>query len=278
MGMLLRSGVAVSLAAGLLAGCGGGKGTEVTKLAVTAADYKFERVPATVPAGTVELTLKNSSQAEEHQATLIRLNDGVTLDQFQQAAGTSEVDAFKLIQGFGGPSPIGPGESGTTTQVLVPGNYLMICFIPSPSDGVPHAQKGMVQPFTVGEGAEAELEEGQATITAQDFSFSIPEGFTGKGTITFQNNGPQQHEVAVYRIAEGKTFADVQAFFSPNPPEGPPPIQSSGGVAALAAGSSVNVELDLASGSYVLICFLPDIAGDGAPHFTKGMMQEVAIG
>jgi hypothetical protein len=277
MQMILRSGIVVALAGGLLVGCGGDKAS-TTELAITAVDYGFEGAPATVPAGLVTLTLTNSSQAEEHQATLIRLNDGVTAEQFQQAGAESEAEAFKLIAGFGGPSPIGPGGTGTTTQVLEPGNFLMVCFIPSPSDGVAHAEKGMVDPFTVGEGAEAELEEGDATITGQDFSFSIPEGFTGNGTITFQNDGPQQHEVAIYRIADGKTFADVQAFFSPEPPEGPPPFQDGSGVAALAAGSSVNVELDLTSGPYVFMCFLPDTAGDGAPHFTKGMMQEVTIG
>jgi len=44
-----------------------------------------------------------------------------------------------------------PGAS----QLLVieeaePGDYLMICLIPDPADGVPHAAKGMSLPATVG--------------------------------------------------------------------------------------------------------------------------------
>jgi len=36
-------------------------------------------------------------------------------------------------------------------------------------------------------------------------------------------------------------------------------------------------DLDLGSGSYAFICSLPDITAEGAPHFTRGMLQEVTI-
>lgn len=33
---------------------------------------------------------------------------------------------------------------------------------------------------------------------------------------------------------------------------------------------------DIEAGEYVFVCFLPD-ANDGAPHFTKGMIQAVRV-
>src|SRR5262245_54463098 len=113
------------------------------------AEYSYSDVPQSVPAGLVTVEATNNGQ-EEHQATLIRLNDGVTL---QQALGDFAADpnkGFADITLFGGPNSVAPGKVGDSTATLVAGNYAFVCFIPG-ADGIPHAAKGMLTPFTVTE-------------------------------------------------------------------------------------------------------------------------------
>ena len=90
-----------------------------------------------------------------------------------------------------------------------------MCLIPG-ADGIPHAAKGMLAEFQVTEatGEAAAVPSNDGEIVTNEYSFTIPADFSGKGTFEVVNQGQQNHEMAVYTIAEGKTAADVQAFFS----------------------------------------------------------------
>jgi hypothetical protein len=252
----------------------------VTTLELTAADYSFDPGGvATAPAGQLHISLTNNG-AEEHQATLVQLKDGKTLADLA-AAGSADPtgrEALALFDGYGGPNVVAPGDTQAADAVLAPGEYVFLCLIPSPSDGVAHASKGMVLPFTITEGETSTAAPAAAdTLVVGDFEFGVPEGFTGQGTFTVDNRGPQPHEIAVYRINDGSTFEDVQAFFfEEGASPGPPPFTSSGGVAPLAPGFAATVDLDLEAGSYAFVCFLPDV-DTGQPHFTLGMLQEVTV-
>ncbi len=252
---------------------------EATEVDLTLADFSYAGAAESVPAGLVTISAKNTSTAEEHQATIVRLNDGVTMDQALSTFAQNEVEGFKLITVHGGPNGIGPGGSQATTQQLEPGNYFFACFIPSPSDGIPHAAKGMLQPFTVteatGEAAATPATDGQ--IITDDFKYTVPPSFNGKGTFEVFNAAQQAHEMTLYKVAEGKTLADVQAFFtSTEPPAGPPPISSAGGSAAASPGTSIVVPLDLDAGNYVMVCFVPD-KDSGQPHIALGMIQSFTV-
>lgn len=258
---------------------------EPTELAVTAADYSYDvgGPPPTVPAGLVRITLTNEG-TEEHQATLVRLNDGVTPEQFGDAAASdpSGQAALALVDPYGGPNGAAPGGTSTATQNLVAGDYLMLCFIPSPSDGVPHAAKGMVMPVTVeGDDVEAALpaDELAGEIGLTEFSFDVPDGFDGQGTFEITNNGQQDHEVVMYLLSDGATLEDALAALAGEGPPGPPPITPAAGIAPMAGGDTVNayVELALEPGEYAFLCFLPDTSGSGAPHFTMGMAQQITV-
>lgn len=250
---------------------------EATVVDVEMADFSYT-APTEVPAGLVTVDATNSG-AEEHQATILRLNDGVTL---QQALGTfaqDELEGFKLITLHGGPNGVAPGASQSTTQELAEGNYAYVCFIPSPSDGVPHAAKGMLMEFTVTapEGEAAATPEADAQVVLDDFSFTFPADFDGQGTFEVVNEADQPHEMTLYQLAEGATLADVQGFFtSEAPPTGPPPISPAGGSAAQAPATSTFVPLELAPGNYVMVCFIPD-AASGQPHVALGMISEFAV-
>jgi hypothetical protein len=247
-------------------------------LDVSAADYSFDTGGVVeVPAGALYLNITNVG-AEEHQATLVKFNDGVTLADLA-AAGASDPtgrSALGLVQGYGGPNSAAPGGGTATAAANVdPGDYLLICLIPSPSDGIPHASKGMVLPLTVTDGEPAPPPANDGTIGLEDYGFTLPADFSGNGLYIVDNQGPQSHELAAYALAPGAKVEDAIAALS-GETEGPPPLTPAGGIALLRVGGEAAVQLALSPGEYVFACFIPDEA-DGAPHFLKGMIQQVTI-
>lgn len=97
--------------------------------------------------GVVELV--NASDAQLHEMNLLALADGI---------GAEDVAAF-FEGGVEGPPPFASiggmqavmpkGSSFLVLEGLDAGEYLMICHIPDPADGVPHADKGMAMPASV---------------------------------------------------------------------------------------------------------------------------------
>ena len=89
-----------------------GAAPELQTIEAIAVDYSYQLdgPPPTLAPGLVRVELTNEG-TEEHQATLIRLNDGVTLDEFAAGAGADDtgVTAFGLFEGYGGPNATAPG-------------------------------------------------------------------------------------------------------------------------------------------------------------------------
>ena len=114
-----------------------------------------------------------------------------------------------------------------------------MCLIPG-ADGIPHAAKGMLAEFQVTEatGEAAAVPSNDGEIVTNEYSFTIPADFSGKGTFEVVNQGEQNHEMAVYAIAEGKTARRRAGVLlvDRRRPTGPPPITPSGGIAPAAPG------------------------------------------
>ena len=116
-----------------------------------------------------------------------------------------------------------------------------------------------------------------AVYTATDFAFTGPDTLTpGMTTIQLVNQGTQPHHLIMARLDEGKTAEDMVAMFQANPADIPTWVTWRGASGGIAPGNSSTTTADLPAGSYVLICFVPDMA-DGAPHFTKGMLKTVVV-
>lgn len=272
-----RGGPALlSIAVLVLAACGGGESTPT--VAITATEYSFTIDPE-VPAGPVTLTLTNDGAAEHH-AQLLRLNDGVTMDDLGAALATEDVGAlFAVSTPEGGVGVQAPDTTSSAVTVdLTPGNYVLACFI-TDDDGVPHLAKGMLQPFEVTGTDDADLPAAEGTIVGTDFAFELPADFDGDGTFRFENRGEQVHEVNVIALppeAAGITREQVLAALTGE--AGPPPFEltSAGGGQAILPGAAENVEFDLDTGTYLLICFVPDPTS-GAPHAALGMVEVVQV-
>ena len=249
---------------------------DVATLAVTGKEFAFE-LPATVPAGVTAITLTNAGQ-EEHQAQLAKIVDGKTMADLAAALQNPDpTAALQLITLWGGPNGVQPGASGTSTVALEPGAYAFLCFISSP-DGVPHIAKGMVAPLEVtGTASSTELPPGDAALTLKDFSFDLDALTAGKHTVTVTNDGPQPHEATIIKLNDGVTIDTIRGMATASPaPTGPPPWTDVGGLTGIAAGTTVNMDVDLPAGNYAFICFIPDPA-TGKAHFELGMLGALTV-
>lgn len=243
---------------------------------VTANDFSFD-APGKVPAGAVTMRLVNNGK-ELHHAQLIRVEDGKTMADVAKVL-TNPGPPPTWVKFVGGPNAVLPGKETHATSVLTPGLYAYLCFIPSP-DRVIHASKGMVRPFEVTPAttaAAADLPAPDATIKLVDYDFHLSQPLApGKRTILVENAGPQLHELALLKLAPGKTVADFAAWDAGGM-KGPPPAEPIGGVVALDKGASATFTADLTPGDYGLLCFVPD-AKDGQPHLAHGMIKTIKVG
>jgi len=244
-------------------------------ITVTATDFKLD-LPDTLPAGAVTLQLVNHGK-EVHQAQVVRLDGGKSLADFQ-AAMKHEGPPPPWVRFVGGPNGIAPGQEATSTVALTPGNYVVICFIPS-TDGVPHAMKGMLRPLTVTSAAATagELPAAGDTVRLADYKFESSRPLTaGHHVILVENAAQQPHELVLVQLAPGKTSADFGRWATTGGMKGPPPAMPMGGVGVIDPGATGTFPADLAPGNYGLICFVPD-AKDGKPHLMHGMVKDFKV-
>lgn len=286
--------IAMTIAGLALAGCssssksGSGAGTTTStaapklhpKVTIIARDDTFT-LPARIPSGYVDVTLDNRGK-EDHHAQLVKLGS-MTFAQFKALAAKTDIGKVKPGAVFvGGPNDAAAGKSTTATLKLDPGAYAVVCLIPG-ADGKPHAAKGMIGEVRVVRTAASSdtAPVANSTIVLGDFSFTLPSGFTGKGTVDISNQGNQIHELNLFKLMPGKTVADAKKFLFVPPgspaPAGPEPLTEVTGVVGLTPQQHAWLNLDLTPGNYLLVCFFPDPTKGGLPHALEGMIKEFTI-
>ncbi len=251
------------------------------ELAILAADYTFE-MAATVESGYTRLTLDNQGQ-EDHHAILFRINDDATPEQFEESLMSGDLGAlFGVSSAYGGPN-VGPGRTASVIAWLDPGQYMAVCIIPD-ANGVPHAAHGMVAPLEVTEGdAALEAPVADATVSLIDMAFNDLPAEVGAGALTWEviNAGPQLHELAILRLAEGLDVDGLMAILTGEGEATPgaaagPPFEAVAGTAPMSQGATNYLEAELEPGAHVAICFIPD-AETGMPHFLMGMIEGFTV-
>lgn len=244
------------------------------QMTINATEYAFD-APDQVPAGLMTVHLVDNG-SEMHHVAFVKLNDGKTMADVEQVLENPGPLPAWAVE-YGGVNPSHPGGGmATTTEMLEPGNYALLCFVPS-ADGVPHFAKGMARALTVvpDSSAAAPPPTADITMTLDNYSFTTSKPITaGRHTIRIDNNASQPHELMLARLAPGKKAADIPAWVLK--PNGPPPAEPIGGVPALTKGHTAYVTADFTPGDYAFICFLTD-AKDGKPHFTHGMIEQIHV-
>lgn len=254
-----------------------------TVVTITATDYAFA-APDTIVAGFTTFRLENHGR-EPHQAVIFGA-PGKTFAELEAVAVPKGSD-LEWLQGVmaihpsfpGGPGVIMNGDSTIVTTNLTPGNYLIACFVPSP-DGKWHVKKGMFRRLVVtpaASGATVAAEpKSDVTVTLSDYAFAPSRPLTaGTHTIRIENSGPQIHELAIERLAPGKTLADWQKWMAGGM-RGEPVSLPIGGFAGPDKGKVGWLTVTLTPGNYLLLCYVPDVK-DGAPHLAHGMVKEITV-
>ncbi len=249
----------------------------IPEVTIKAADFSFE-APDQIEAGRVSFRLENVGH-EDHQMQLIRLNDGVTLEQLQAALPQGPEAALPLVTPAGGVGLAAPNHQEQAVLDLTEGQYVMLCLV-SGEDGVPHMAKGMLKPIQVvarKSQAVGQEPKSDVSIVLKDFRFEMPaEIKAGRLTWKVTNQGPQPHEIIIVKLLPGKTLDDVMAFLQTY--EGEPPVEdaAAGEVAVMGPGQTGWVNLDLSAGDYVALCHVPD-AATGKEHAAMGMIQFFSV-
>jgi hypothetical protein len=233
-------------------------------------DYSFADMPDTVSAGMVTLRGVNEGK-EPHQAMVVRLGDGHTADELMRALqNPGPPPSWMHIEG-------GPQVGADVMLNLVPGQYVLLCMIPSP-DGTPHAMKGMVRPFTVVPSSAAAVSppvvDLDLTMANYDWTMSKPLK-AGRNVIKVTTAPGQPHELVIAHLLPGKGAKDIAAW-EENMSGGPPPFDFITGNSPLGGGGTNYLTVDLKPGRYALVCFLPD-AADGKSHLAHGMIREIFV-
>ncbi len=240
---------------------------------ITATDYTFG-APDTIPAGLTTFRMLNQGR-EPHHAVVMGAS-GRSWEELETAMkAEGPIPAWLTFPA--GPGVAVGGDSSNATATFTPGNYLIMCFMSSP-DGQMHVMKGMFRRLVVTGPSQAAAPEPQAdvTVTLSDYAFALSAPLTaGAHTIRVENSGPQLHEVALERLAPGKTLADVQRWMAGGM-KGEPPTKPVGGFIGPDVGKTGWLTVTLTPGKYLLTCHVPD-AKDGKPHMAHGMVKEITV-
>jgi hypothetical protein len=125
-------------------------------LEVAATDYSFAQIPGELPEGVVSFEFVNAG-AEVHELLVVRKNDGTT-ESAEELLAMEEDEAFTKVTMLGEPAFAPPGDGDFKVVDLEPGEYIVLCAIPTgmtsddgpPPEGPPHFTHGMFAEFTVG--------------------------------------------------------------------------------------------------------------------------------
>ncbi|HEU4721914.1 MAG TPA: hypothetical protein VFS59_11175 [Gemmatimonadaceae bacterium] len=252
---------------------------KVPVITVHAKEFAFD-IPKSIPAGPTTFRLVNDGK-EFHHLSIIKLEQGKTIADFGEAMKAGKPAEWTV--GYGGPNAAVPGQTIAATIDMEPGNYVVVCFIPSPGEKAPHAAKGMIAPLTVTAGGVTQA--GAVTepdpkpdlhLVMKEYGYVFSKPVTaGKHTIHVMNEGAQDHEAVMLKMAPGKRITDFNAWVMADM-QGPPPATTIDGMAGMAPGRTAIFTADFTPGTYAIICFVGD-KNDGKPHSEHGMTVEFEV-
>ena len=233
--------------------------------------------PATTKGGLVTVTFQDNGKAP-HSAQLARIEGNHTPQEVLKAVGGNNNKTPSWIRGEGGPGSTLPGQTSTSTDVLPPGNYLII-------DGASMNGPPGYKKLTVTAGTSGSLPSTGTTLTAaapakDKYKWQISGPLkAGQNRLTFASKGKDAvHLIAAARVTGNPSKAKILKAFEKN---GPPPKfidqKSFTVTSVLDGGKSEVTSLSLAKpGEYVVFCPLSDRDG-GKPHLAEGLLTTVNV-
>jgi hypothetical protein len=250
---------------------------------VTAKDFRFEMVDS-ISSGWTTFRLKNLGHAE-HFFLLDLLPDSISFEMYKTEvgrpfdivfdslkAGSSKEDAINLlvqsipswyftsVKQMGGTGIISKGITAQVTLNLVPGTYVMECYIKE--QGVFHTALGMIRQFTVTDEV-SQMKEPKADVNIYLTNSEIKrDGEINSGLNTFAVHFDEQPDAGVGndlhlirvntntdldKVLEWMDWTNIMGL------EPPAPAKFLGGSQEMPVGSTSYVTLNLEPGNYAFV-------------------------
>lgn len=115
-------------------------------VAINGLDFRYEGIPATLPAGPAILSFTNAGTVD-HEFGMVKIKAGVSAEEaIAKAKADPEDESF--VERFIGAAYAKQGEHTDLSVKLEPGLYGYACFVEEGTDS-PHVQHGMIGTFTV---------------------------------------------------------------------------------------------------------------------------------
>ncbi len=241
----------------------------IPEVTITASDYAFD-LPSELPTGLVSLTLTNAGKVNHH-GIVMRLKDGVTLDQLKTVLQAPQGD-FTTVSDLSLFLPdTGPGLSNQATVEMQPGNWVILSVAMGDfADPRPDWVKGSLAPFTVKESTHqvsAPKTDLVLTIGNDDADMSA-EVSPGEHTIQVVNGSDKPDGWAFFIRLEGDTKVEdilsmFDALFSGQQPAKMAEFTPVGGLMGYNLSKSFYTTVDFTPGNYAVIT---SINAQGFPY------------
>jgi hypothetical protein len=235
----------------LVPACGGDddQGAERNAISVKGAEYAFA-MPDKIIGGVVTMRFSNVGK-EFHEYAIGRLKKGKTLaDLTKELASGDEPRSVDQVPSV---PALSPGTEVAITRKIRPGNYVFLCFLPTPN-GVPHYKLGMIKAFEIAGTSNADLPEPDATVTAREKAMEVPALEAGEQTLELKNDASKAREFELLSLNPGKSFEDVEAMFQGDRPPSvnEAPATFLGAMQSIPPDSSVFLDVKLEAGKRYL--------------------------
>jgi hypothetical protein len=120
----------------------------VDKIDVDLDEFSFEFDVSEIQNGNIAFSADNIGE-QAHELVLVSVPPDFTIQQLLQVTSGGMPEGVEFV-GF---TMLGSGEDGNLVfqEPLVPGKYMMVCFLPDEADPeqAPHAVKGMISEFSI---------------------------------------------------------------------------------------------------------------------------------
>ena len=224
---------------------------------------------------------------EDMTFTIARLNDGVAVGDYIAANDalnaaiasgdqTSAVKAYLESAVALSGSVVKPHAEYDMVVDLEQGNYVIASHATNSDSAA-----STYLPFEVTDsGSAVAAPDTSHTLQLADFSFDFPATMTASDDLwQVTNVGDQPHIAAFFKLTDGKTQADLEAFFNDTTHTMAPPFDTTTTVdiEALSPGQTVYMPLDLTAGNWVAVCFVQDLNNPTMAHYMEGMIEEFTV-
>jgi len=223
--------------------------------------------PTETPAGWVSVTFANKGHAP-HAMFVNELDEGATAQEVLSAPSSDPNQ--NLVNGVF----LGPGERTEARLNLVAGRHYFVREFGV--EGMPAYVE-----FAAATGGSTAAPAPGVTVDAAEFAFVLPDELPG-GAQWWQinNKGAQPHDLSIFPLDNDQTVEAVEAQIEAAEAEGRPlttALQMP--IWVVGAGQTTQIQVDLSSGRYVLLCQTPDFSTlpPGPRHWHHGMVRTFTV-